>query len=82
MFDISLHTARLILRPATVDLAKADIENPSRFAALLNAEVHPSWPPQLYDNHARNWTLRGLQNDLERPITYYICSSGVGRSPF
>lgn len=81
MFDTPLHTARLILRPATLDLAKADLENPSRFAELLEGEVHASWPPELYDDHARNWTLRFLQNDPEGLITYYVLLLRDGRKP-
>jgi [ribosomal protein S5]-alanine N-acetyltransferase len=81
MFDIPLHTEHLILRPATLDLAKADIENQSRFAELLDAEIHPSWPPELYDDHARNWTLRALQNDPEGLITYYILLQRDGQKP-
>lgn len=81
MFDIPLHTERLILRPANLDLAKADLENQSRFAELLEAEVHASWPPELYDDHARNWTLRFLQNDPEGLITYYVLLQRDGQKP-
>jgi RimJ/RimL family protein N-acetyltransferase len=81
MFDIPLHTERLVLRPATLDLAKADIENQSRFAELLEAEVHPSWPPELYDAQASEWTLRALQNDPEGLITYYVLLKRDGAKP-
>lgn len=39
MYDSPLHTARLLLRPAKLSLAIADLEGRSRFAQLLEAEA-------------------------------------------
>ena len=81
MFNSLLYTDHLILRPATPYLARADMENQFRFAELLEAEVHPGWPPELYDEHAKIWTLRALQNDPEGLITYYILLKRNGEKP-
>jgi RimJ/RimL family protein N-acetyltransferase len=48
------------------------MEDRSRFSDLLGAEVPSTWPPELYDDDARRWTLRGLQNEEPGLITWYI----------
>jgi RimJ/RimL family protein N-acetyltransferase len=40
-----IETARLILVPATVALARAELEDRGRFAELLAASVPAEWPP-------------------------------------
>lgn len=39
-------TERLLLVPATLALARAELEDRAEFAALLNADVPAAWPPQ------------------------------------
>ncbi|QWF16266.1 GNAT family N-acetyltransferase [Lysobacter capsici] len=39
-------TERLLLVPATLALARAELEDRAEFAALLNAHVPEAWPPQ------------------------------------
>jgi RimJ/RimL family protein N-acetyltransferase len=39
-------TVRLKLVPSTVDLARAEIDNRSRFARMLDASVPDNWPPE------------------------------------
>ncbi|WP_428305658.1 GNAT family N-acetyltransferase [Lacipirellula sp.] len=39
-------TNRLVLRPATVELARAELYDQSEFARLLSARVPASWPPE------------------------------------
>ena len=42
----ALRTERLVLRPSTPELARAEIADRARFAALLGAEVPAAWPPE------------------------------------
>ena len=39
-------TARLILVPGTVELARAELGDPGEFAQLLGANVPENWPPE------------------------------------
>ncbi len=72
MIEFPLRTERLLLRPATLDLAVADLENRSSFARSLGAEIPDSWPPELYDDDARRWVVRSFEDDPLGPITYYM----------
>ncbi|HEX7078634.1 MAG TPA: GNAT family N-acetyltransferase [Candidatus Eisenbacteria bacterium] len=49
MKRLTLETRRLILVAATEDLAAAELRDRARFAALLGARVHASWPPPSND---------------------------------
>ena len=44
--DASLCTARLRLIPASFDLIQAEMEEPDRFAQMLDANVPRNWPPE------------------------------------
>ncbi len=81
MFNVFLNTERLTLRPATLDLARADLADRSLFSKLLEADVPTSWPPELYDDDAKHWTVRGLQDDPAGLITWYILLKRDGQSP-
>jgi RimJ/RimL family protein N-acetyltransferase len=67
-----LYTERLALRPASLELAVADLEDRSRFANLLGAEIPGSWPPELYDLGARRWVVRAFNDGPEGSLTYYF----------
>lgn len=54
-------TDRLVLVPATVALARADLEDRDRFRVLLEAEVPGDWPPPLNDEASQRWTLEYLE---------------------
>lgn len=41
-----IQTSRLLLLPATVALARAELDNRGEFARLLGAAVPESWPPE------------------------------------
>ena len=43
---MELHSRRLRLVAATLDLAKAELEDRARFAVLLGAGVPSDWPPE------------------------------------
>lgn len=43
---VVIETTHLVLLPATVDLARAEIDNHGEFARLLGASVPDNWPPE------------------------------------
>ena len=58
-----LRTDRLELVPASVETTRAALENDrERFGALLSATIPSTWPPELLDAPALEWTLRWLEN--------------------
>jgi [ribosomal protein S5]-alanine N-acetyltransferase len=81
LFDVPLHTEHLILQPASLELALADLQDPLRFAELLQAEIPDSWPPELYDSDAKQWTLRGVKKDPAGLITWYILLKRKAEKP-
>lgn len=60
---MTVETNRLRLIPCTFDLLEAEGADRARFAELLGATVPPEWPPELYDDDARRWTLNKLKSD-------------------
>jgi RimJ/RimL family protein N-acetyltransferase len=56
-------TARLVLRPATVEVLRADLGGRAALARALDARVTDDWPPDLYDAGAIGWTIRALERD-------------------
>ena len=56
----TITTPRLELMPATVDLVHAELRAPKELGWLLTAEVPESWPPELYDKAAAEYTLARL----------------------
>lgn len=60
---MTLRTRRLRLIPATPDLIRADLGGPATLGAALGYEIAGSWPPQLYDAPAMEWTLAQLEKD-------------------
>jgi [ribosomal protein S5]-alanine N-acetyltransferase len=75
-----LKTARLELVGCTPDLLRADGEDRGRFAELLNARIPESWPPELYDDDARRWTLAAIEEAPEEDgwWMYYLVADGDG----
>ena len=60
-------TDRLLLVPATDATVSASLESNEQLAAALDAIVPGSWPPDLLDRGALEWTLNWLRtpgNDL------------------
>ena len=71
---MTLRTSRLSLIPATLDLVRADLAGPAALAAALGHPVPPSWPPELYDDPAKEWTIAELERDpaQEGWLLYYV----------
>lgn len=57
-----LFTRRLDLIEATHESVRAAIEDPQRLGEMLDAYVPCSWPPELLDTPALEWTLRWLDD--------------------
>jgi RimJ/RimL family protein N-acetyltransferase len=55
-----ISTARLDLVPATIPMLRAAIEDHTRLGHLLDARVPVTWPPELLDTGALEWTIRAI----------------------
>ena len=62
-----LKTARLDLLPGSVDTVRASLDDLARLGKLLGARVPDSWPPDLLDRDALEWTLDWLQQPGNDP---------------
>jgi ribosomal-protein-alanine N-acetyltransferase len=60
-----LTTERLVLVPATLELADADLYNRLEFSHRLSARVLDSWPPPLNDDDSKRWTVDYLKRRPE-----------------
>jgi RimJ/RimL family protein N-acetyltransferase len=74
----TLQTPRLRLVAATPALLRAEGDGRALLGSLLNARVPAGWPPELYDDDARLWTLNAVES---RPETagwwmYYVVLDG------
>jgi ribosomal-protein-alanine N-acetyltransferase len=62
-----LRTERLDLIPCSVDTVRASIDDPALLGRLMGADVPESWPPELLDRDALEWTLNWLQTPGNDP---------------
>ena len=62
-----LFTNRLDLVEATRTTLRAAIDDQLRLGELLHARVPASWPPELLDIPALEWTLRWLEDPANDP---------------
>jgi ribosomal-protein-alanine N-acetyltransferase len=78
---LRIQTARLELFAATVDLAKAEVNNISQLAMMLRCDVPTDWPPPLNDEGSQRWFLRMLEADTEAKGWYiwYVVRNELGR---
>lgn len=58
-----LETARLVLRAATAELARAELAGAAAFARALDAGIPPGWPPPFNDESSMRWILDALEAD-------------------
>lgn len=81
MTEIELNTPRLHLVGATPALLRAEGDDRAHFGELLNARVPASWPPELYDDGARLWTLNAVESQPEYAgwWAYYVVIEGEDR---
>lgn len=75
-----LKTDRLELVGATAELLRAEGDDRARFAELLDARVPGDWPPELYDEPARLWTLEKVETvpDADGWWSYYVVRTDAG----
>jgi RimJ/RimL family protein N-acetyltransferase len=62
---LTVGTSRLELVAATVELARAEIDDLPALARGLGASVAAEWPPPLNDRDSQSWTLRFLEEHLD-----------------
>ncbi|MGC1685574.1 MAG: GNAT family N-acetyltransferase [Candidatus Acidiferrales bacterium] len=58
---LQLFTPRLELISATVELARAEINNLPAFAAMLDVPLPAAWPPPLNDEQLQRFLLSALE---------------------
>jgi [ribosomal protein S5]-alanine N-acetyltransferase len=75
-----LKTDRLELVGSTAEMLRAEGDDRARFAELLGARVPADWPPELYDDDARLWTLDKVETQPQHEgwWTYYVIHLGEG----
>ena len=61
-------TARLLLIPATDATVSASLQGSEQLVAALEATVPASWPPDLLDRDALEWTLNWLRTPGNDPL--------------
>jgi RimJ/RimL family protein N-acetyltransferase len=77
-----ISTPRLELMPATRDLIQAELRAPEELGRLLAAEVPESWPPELYDKAAAEYTIARLGEGPEQAgwwLHYIVLKSTQSR---
>lgn len=57
----TIHTSRLELVAASVELAEAEINNLAELSEMLSAPKPASWPPPLNDEHSQRHFLESLR---------------------
>ncbi len=80
---IAVSTPRLILLAVTWELQQAELEDRSRFASLLDADVPSDWPPPLNDENTMRWVLdymRAHPSDDGWTKWYFLRAPAGGRA--
>jgi [ribosomal protein S5]-alanine N-acetyltransferase len=57
-----LRTSRLLLVPASIESLRAELRSNDDLGNVIGAEIPPSWPPELYDADAINWTINAIES--------------------
>ncbi len=79
-----IRTARLQLIPATETHLRAELEGRLALAGALEAEVPPTWPPELYDEDAVHYNLGWVlahPDDVGWGFYYVVRRVGPGVTP-
>jgi len=68
-------TERLELIPATIEMLEAELRDPDALRSLLGVPVPASWPPDLYDAPAVEWSIDALRanpDDVDWFFHYFV----------
>jgi [ribosomal protein S5]-alanine N-acetyltransferase len=79
-----IQSRRLVFVPITLELIRAELEQPSRLEELLRAHVPPSWPPGEYDRGAMEFFQARLETDAHRYhgwLSWYVITPARGKTP-
>jgi len=79
-----IETQRLVLVPATLDLVRAELDDPRRLEALLNVLVPAGWPPGDYDRDALEFFQSRLEQDVDRChgwLNWYVMTAQTEARP-
>ena len=76
----ALHTPRLTLFPATMEVLEAELASPEALGRTLGVDVPSSWPPELYDADAVRWAIGWLadHHDDAGWCLYYMAAKPTG----
>jgi len=77
-------TQRLELVPATPDLVRAELQSRAALGDVLQIDVPESWPPELYDRAAAQYTLERLEEGPDQAgwwLHYVILKGSSSNSP-
>lgn len=79
----AIRTPRLDLVVATLDLLRAELDSPARFAERLGLAVPDGWPPGEYDEGAIRWVVGKLEEDASRSEWwfYYVVRRATAEAP-
>ena len=64
-------TARLELIPASIEMLEAELRDAMELARLMGVSVPSSWPPDLYDAPAVQWSIDAMTADPEHRGWYF-----------
>lgn len=75
-------TQRLELVPATPHLVRAELQSRTALGDVLRIDVPESWPPELYDRAATQYTLERLEEGPDQAgwWLHYVILKGTSSS--
>ena len=78
-----IRTSRLLLIPGTVESLRAELRSNDDLGDVIGAEIPSSWPPNLYDADAVNWTINALDSGRSSAdwTLYYFTRVNAGGKP-
>ena len=76
-----LDSARLRLVAATPELVGQDLQGQSELASVIEAEVPPNWPPDLYDRPAMQYAARQLADPGQTGWSFWYMIDRLSEPP-
>jgi RimJ/RimL family protein N-acetyltransferase len=79
---VTIHTQRLELVRATLELLETELPDRVRFAAILGVPVPPVWPAGLNDAQSQQYMIDRMRREGESDFNgWYIVLRAVGGKP-